>query len=314
MAYPAITELPDTVEIRSENRPRTDGETVTNWRIYFDGQREVSGYYYTSHDKALEKALRTVELQAVNAVVEEAIGQERHYGIVVTSETAPNHSTLIWKITDPHTGQKDYAFAWYSHNPPPVSVYTRAQYETACAALELEPAADTDLGNYGDRWGDYDLFTYTPRVVITADLRRRRMAGLERERAAKQAEATLAVEAEVGTGPYSREQYERACQIMGVPVLSDGGCMGVIEQDLTRLSRGGVLIVGVPDDQASVELAYRRANAIEQETVASGRRCGECGTPILKGAGMAASMGLACDVPCFDAMADRPGRYDTRQA
>ena len=36
--------------------------------------------------------------------------------------------------------------------------------------------------------------------------------------------------------------------------------------------------------------------------------CDECGVEIV-GSAMAASLGRACGADCYDAMADRPGRY-----
>lgn len=38
--------------------------------------------------------------------------------------------------------------------------------------------------------------------------------------------------------------------------------------------------------------------------------CGECGSTTAVGGWMAASLGLACDTDCYDAMSDRPGRHD----
>jgi hypothetical protein len=214
----------------------------------------------------------------------------------------------------PHTGQEGFAFAWYSADPPPVAVYTRGQYEQECSALDIDPADDSDLGGYGDKYGVYDLVTYTPRQAITATLRRRRVAGLEREYAAQVAQWRRDLEqAGLDTDSYTRRQYERACAIMHAPALSDGGCVPVVDQHLTRLAGTGVLVIGIPDDDQVIRgLCYRRVTAIEQEARDSGRRCDECGAPLLAG-GMAASLGLACDVPCYDALADRPGRYATRR-
>jgi hypothetical protein len=311
MPYPAHISLPATWEIRPEEITRPGGPRVTLWSVLADG-RPAGGYVYEDYEAAERYALRLAELDAVNAELEQAIGQTRHYGIKVWSEPRPG-KTPRWMITDPHTGQHGFAFAWHSAAPPPVEEYTRDQYEQACSALDLEPADDADLGGYGDKYGVYDLATYTPAQAITATLRRRRLAGLEREHAARVAQWRRDLgQAGLETDSYTRQQYERACAIMHAPVLSDGGCVAVVEQHLTRLAGSGVLVIGIPDDDEVVRtLCDRRVAAVEQEARHSGRRCDECGTPLLAG-GMAASFGLACDVPCYDAMADRPGRFATR--
>jgi hypothetical protein len=75
----------------------------------------------------------------------------------------------------------------------------------------------------------------------------------------------------------------------------------------------GVLVIGIPDDDEVVrQLCYRRVAAIEQDAREAGLRRDECGTVLLS-PGMAASLGIACSVSCYDAMADRPGRYATRR-
>lgn len=43
-----------------------------------------------------------------------------------------------------------------------------------------------------------------------------------------------------------------------------------------------------------------------------GRHCGNCAAPVPEGTGMVASLGLACDVDCYDAMADDHGDHDRR--
>ncbi len=311
MPYPANISLPATWEIRVEEATRHGGRRVTDWHVLADG-RPIGGYVHESYEAAERYALRLAELDAANAVLEQAIGQTRRYGIRVWSVLVPGKLPR-WLITDPHTGQQGFAFAWFSPDPPPVEVYTRAQYEQACEALDIDPADDADLGGYWDRYGVYDLITYTPKQAIAATLRRRRLAGLEREYTAQVGQWRRDLDqAGLNTGWYSRDQYERACAIMHTLALPDDGCVAVVDQHLSRLAGTGVLVIGIPDDdEVARELCYRRVTAIEQDARDSGRRCDECGTPLLS-AGMVASFGLACDVPCYDAMADRPGRYVTR--
>jgi hypothetical protein len=63
-------------------------------------------------------------------------------------------------------------------------------------------------------------------------------------------------------------------------------------------------------------MAVRRAYGMMRERDAAHppKPCHECGTDIPYGAGMAASLGLACTPACYDAMADRPGRVRDHRA
>src|SRR5262249_18511111 len=120
-------------------------------------------------------------------------------------------------------------------------------------------------------------------------------------------------QAGLNTDSYTRGQYERACAIMHTRALPDHACVAVVDQHLSRLAGTSVLDVGIPDDDEVVrELCSRRVTAIHQGAREAGRHCDECGTLLLSG-GMAASLGIACSVSCYDAMADRPGRYATRR-
>lgn len=310
MVYPSNVQLPENWEIRSEAHTRFNGDVVTNWYLFIDGEKSGSSYY-ASQDSAEKTALCRAELTAVDEVIEQTIGQERHYGMRVWSEPDPGRSTPTWKITDPANGHDGFAFAWYSHTPPPVDVYTREQYEAACAALELEPAADSELGSYGDKYGEYDPYTYTARQIITATLRRRRMAGLDREKAARDAEGKQQLEAAglLQKKALSREEYEGACQTMQRIPLTDSDCVALVETDLAKLG-GGVIPIfpSLPRDEASLELAYKRVTALENGEAKAGHTCDECGRVIL-GSGMSANFGLACDPDCYDAMSERPGRH-----
>jgi hypothetical protein len=306
MPYPANISLPATWEIRAKEATRYGGQRVTDWYILIGG-RPAGGYVHEDYEAAERYALRLAELEAVDAVLEQAIGQARHYGIRVWSEPVPGKLPR-WLITDPHTGQQGFAFAWYFPGPPPVEVYTRAQYEQACTVLDIDPADDSDLGGYWDIYGVYDLFTYTPNQAIRATLRRRRLAGLKREFAALVVQWRRDLDqAGLNTDSYTREQYERACAIMHAPALPDHACVAVVSQHLSRLAGTSVLDVGIPDDDEVVrELCSRRVTAIHQGAREAGRRCDECGALLL-------SAGIACSVSCYDAMADRPGRYATRR-
>lgn len=267
--------------------------------------------------RAEQYAQRLAEADAVDAVLEAAIGQEYHYGIQVWPEPVPGWDLPTWRKTDPHLDLRDYAFAWYSAEPPPVYVYTRAQYELACAALDLDPAPDSDLGNYGDTYGDFGLTEYTPRQVITMTLRRRRIAGLECEQAAEAGQRQQQLrDAQLDKDSYTREEFEQACGILGVPPLPDSTCVAVTSEALSR-QRSGVFAVSAIGSLASDEtvrrLCFARATTLEREADAAGRHCDECGV-IITGAGLTASFGLACSPEHYADMADRPGRYATRSS
>lgn len=317
MAYPTAASLPANWQILSEERRFAGSETTTNWYVLADGKR-LDAYLYHSHEAAERRALARAEMDAVDAVIEQIIGQERHYGIRVWSEANPACDTPTWKLTDPHKGHEGHAFAWYSHTPPPVDVYTRAQYETACAALELDAASDAEIDAHDRRYGrngTLDLWISPPREVIAATLRRRRLAGMDREQAERNAGYRRELETAclARSKAYSRAQYEQACRIMHLRPLSDGGCLALVDQDLSRLDGSGVtaIIPGLPTDKVSLGLAYKRVAALDHAAAEADHRCDECGA-FIAGSGMIASGGLACGPDCYDAMSDRPGRYAGR--
>jgi hypothetical protein len=191
-----------------------------------------------------------------------------------------------------------------------VHVYTRQQYERACAAVGLEPLDDAwcvqGIGLVPLAEGETAVMRMTAETLAS-----RHASGITAEITWRRAQGRTAAEAELGTGPYTREQYDRACEIIGIPALSDGGCVAAVEHRMSRYA-GDLIVIDlrIPDDDLSIDMAARRVDAMEQEARVAGRRCDECGAVII-GSGMAASLGLACRVECFDAMADRPGRYAT---
>lgn len=312
--YPTITELPDNVTIE---RAGTTQPASERWVIRINGQ-SPDGSLYEDEEKARSHALHRLEAGAALAVVEETIGGAWPYDITVTSEPRPGNSPPIWRITDPHRDLVNYAFAWHLHTPPPVDVYTRDQYEAACAALGFAPVddehvvrGDRDRDDKGGRSGALtDLHRVPARDSVVLILRRRRHAGMEREESAAEKRAREEIVRTVGDGPYTREQYEQATAIAGVSALTDQQCVAILEDEMSRYT--SVMTITVPVDGLAADLAVQRADAIAAaRSKVPTRPCGECGTPIPQGAGMAASLGLACRVECFDAMADRPGRYDS---
>jgi hypothetical protein len=128
-------------------------------------------------------AQREAEVAVLHARIEEVIGQERHYGIRVWQEDHPDRPWARWFTTDAYLNLDRYAFAHYADTPPAVTVYTRDQYERACAAVGLTPAEDADLGNYADKFMPPTLWDHYPLDFVEAQLRVRRFSGLERETA-----------------------------------------------------------------------------------------------------------------------------------
>lgn len=262
-----------------------------DWCTLADG-RQMGGYIYTQA-RAEVVAGRLNDLERLNEAIEKAIGQTRHYGIVVTSGPSrfPGSQYPSWYITDPAGGLVDYAFAHYAHTPPAVDVYTREQYETACAAVGITPAADTDLGTYADEHFQINYMEHEAPVVIEHTLRGRRLGGLRRERAAADAAALDKATAAVPGESYTREQYEQACAAAGIEPASDRQCSDI---DNTEYALGGRTAAGA--------LATRRVNGVDAE--ATYRTCANprCHRQYRAGTGMVASLGMVCGVDCYDAM------------
>jgi hypothetical protein len=124
--------------------------------------------------------LRAAEYAVLEQAIESTIGQVRHYGIRVWQEDVAG-SFRHWFVTDPHRNVERFAFAWYRDTPPPVDVYTREQYEAACAAVGVTPAADDELGTYADRFMPPTLWDMPAVSNAATVLRLRRMAGVVHE-------------------------------------------------------------------------------------------------------------------------------------
>jgi hypothetical protein len=219
----------------------------------FKGDQLAWGAYLFERDRAVQVAANYTELDRLDKAVEDVIGQTRHYNIVVTS--GPGYrpdGPPLWYITDPSQGLENYGFAHYLHTPPPVDVYTRGQYEQACSATGITTAPDSELGNYADKYGEFSP-SNDPRTYMEFALRRRRMAGMKREHAddVKRRRGRLA-EAGLTEGHLDRSQYERACTIMGVPVLTDRMAGHLASQGMGEVT---VVIPGEPGDEVSRELA-----------------------------------------------------------
>lgn len=179
------------------------------WRVVADG-KPIDSSIYTSLEVAQTVAERLTAVDAAEEAVAAVVGAYE-YGITVWREGSR------WLITDPHTGREGFAFAWYAPGTPPVSVYTRAQYEAACAAVDLVPAADDELGTYSDQYSQSWPHEVSAKAMIELSLRRRRMAGIEREVPAAAAAAVPGAPADGDVRPRAGQGADRVADLLGLP-------------------------------------------------------------------------------------------------
>lgn len=197
--------------------------------------------------------------------------------------------------------------------------YTRGEYERACAAAGLPPARDDTCRAY---WLEHQVGRVPGSAAVT--LAGRRVQGVVDRKdtyvaSSDTAASSSAVEQlpiprdladqlawervadQCGTTPYDRDVYEQACTLLGVTPLPD--------DEIVRYAADAAL------GPLGCSLAEHRVRVLRGLALGAGprlRRCDECGR-IITGSGLVASCGLACTPECLDAMADRPGRYATRQ-
>jgi hypothetical protein len=130
------------------------------------------------------------------------------YGVTVEPEGSR------WLRTDPAEGLVRFAIAWYQDGPPPVTDYTRLQYEAACAAAGIDAAPDADLGNYADINASPHPGEWPDDLLLALTLRRRRIAGIKRE-APPAPPRPIRLEV---------ERPSRCCDFCGLPFGSKGTC------------------------------------------------------------------------------------------
>lgn len=226
---------------------------------------------YPTHDAALGMALKMESARAAMQQVARALG--------IDAETRPG-------IAAGAIG---------------ASAYTRQQYERACVELDLEPEDDEHLAGL-DGGYVYSIHTAETVRLVEMILANRRVGGLRADVAARQERTMDQITEQVGSGPYTRDAYERACALAGLTPVADAGCVAIAEQQITRMGASGALDIATPMQPLVADLAIQRAAGVEQEALSAGRQCAECDHPIPAGAGMLATGGLACTPKCHAAL------------
>jgi hypothetical protein len=128
-----------------------------------------------------------------------------------------------WLLTDPFKGLERFAIAWYQDCPPPVTAYTRAQYEAACEAAGIAAAPDGELGNYADKFASPALGEWPEDAYIALILRRRRIAGMDREADQKPSTVAAATVPATATGLVDRRALAVA-DMLGANQPATGNC------------------------------------------------------------------------------------------
>jgi hypothetical protein len=256
------------------------------------------------------------EVVAAEALADSTAGPSWPYGL--TLETRPwGRDRIEWIAVGAGGVRRSIRAGDIGDDQPAVSIYDRAAYERVCAALGIEARLDAHPMFGFDHAPTCDRDSYHPvGVYLTFEMAARRWAGIQIERQADTARRRDELDAAgLGDGPLDRAQYEQASRIMGTAPLPDRHCLIVDnEQAARRVGAGFTTLASLPHTGPAVDLAVRRAQHVEAAAASQPvptQVCDECGVRFPAGTGMVASLGLAHDVDCFDAMADRRGRYAT---
>lgn len=181
----------------------------------------------------------------------------------------------------------------------PAMFMDRLAYEAACQELGLVPASPQKILTGPGMSGEYTLYSYSLDHILYVALARGHRPYAEREQRNTQQRSLSQVDATHPGQAYTRQEFEAACRTAGVAALSDAEVERILSPYvLTAAEENGLLVA----------LVERRARGMAAQAQEQGRRCDECGR-LIPGSGMAANLGLACEVDCCEAMADRPGRY-----
>lgn len=202
-------------------------------------------------------------------------------------QAALDHGGVVERLARP--GLVDY----------PAAHMDRTGYEAACRELGLAPATRQEIldGNLLD--GEYTLASYSLDHIMYVGLARGYRPYAEREQQQDVQRRLDQVDAAHPGQAYTREEFEAACRTAGIDAPSDGEVEQILNPYVLTVAEGDPLVVA---------LAKRRGRGMVTQARDEGHRCDECGR-LIPGSGMAANLGLACSVSCYEAMAERPGRY-----
>lgn len=245
------------------------------WHVVIDNEIHRNISYRTE-----DAAQRVVDrLTAANNLWYEVFEIETKIAEAFKDKPWPYGATLVnqgttenpsWLLTEPYRDDDETSRIV---TPDPtgyvqMSIYTRDLYETACATAGIEPDTDETIAKKFDAAddGQYVPDGVEPIDAVKIRLNYRRFVGVEIEMATKyNANLKTLREAGLVDGPYTREQYETACEIMGSPVLDDDQIWVVVTLHALQDIGLDVFSSELPSDTVSVNLAYRRSMGIHVE-------------------------------------------------
>lgn len=181
----------------------------------------------------------------------------------------------------------------------PAMLLDRLAYEAACQELGLVPASPQEILTGPGMSGEYTLYSYSLDHILYVALARGHRPYAEREQQDAQQRTLAQVDAAHPSQAYTREEFEAACRTAGIDAPTDGEVERIMSPYVLTAAEENALLVA---------LVERRARGMVAQAQEEGRRCDECGR-LIPGSAMNANLGLACDVDCYEAMAERPGRY-----
>lgn len=176
----------------------------------------------------------------------------------------------LWILTEPYRAD-EYSIRRVNPDPTgliPVGVYDRNRYEVACGVLDIAPLSDEQIKPEFSQGGrNYDCED----VLAAAGVRMafRRSIGIHVEEMEDLDRRTQILEdAGLLREQFTRDEYETACEIMGVKPLLDSRVLLLVT--INAANDHGVCLTtpGLPNDPVSISLAYSRALGIRTTATA----------------------------------------------
>jgi len=190
------------------------------------------------------------------------------YGATCTNTGTPDNPE--WTLTEPYRHEEEVTRIIH---PDPtgyvqLSVHTRDVYERACMIAGIKPDTDDKIAEeFGEcEHGHHIPDDIEPIEAVKIRLAYRRSAGIMIEYVIDQnRRADLIQAAGLMLDRYDREQYEKACEIMDTPVLTDRQVGVVVTMHFAGSFGINVTSPDVPTDYVTCSLAQRRALGIAAE-------------------------------------------------